>query len=101
LTVAELVGIQLETPDFNPGLFKNKEFLAKSPLKKIPLLDGPEGSLTESNAIIRYLARIANSRLAGTTPLESARIDMWLDSISEDLEVPVCTVIYPILGLSE
>jgi elongation factor 1-gamma len=59
LTLARYLKLDLETPAFNIGQAKNKEFAAKSPLKKFPLLETSEGCLYESNAIIRHLVRVS------------------------------------------
>jgi len=37
---------------------ENKEYSAKNPFQKVPVLETKEGHIFESNAIIRYLARL-------------------------------------------
>ena len=60
------------------------------------------GSITESNAIARYIARLrADSELLGSSFFESAKVDSWIDFSSHDLELPASLWIYPILGYIE
>jgi elongation factor 1-gamma len=56
LIAAEYVGVKIElTPSFEIGVTnKTPEFLAFSPLGKVPVLETPEGAIAESNAIARY-----------------------------------------------
>ena len=46
---------------------KSKEFLAKNPLGKVPVLETNDGFLYETNAILRHLARSSN-KLYGSSP---------------------------------
>jgi len=59
----------------------------------------PEGSLTQSNAILRFLARGSDS-LYGSSVYENAEVDNWLDWSALDLEPAVCQVLFPIFGVS-
>ncbi len=75
------------------------EFLAKSPAGKVPVLDTPSGSLFESNAIARYVAKIRrDTELAGKTFFEQAQVDAWMDFCAQEVELPAVMWIYPILG---
>ena len=38
------------------------------------MLETPQGGIWESNAIARYLARLSDSGLFGSTPIETVRI---------------------------
>lgn len=58
---------------------KSKEFKAKSLTGKFPTLETPEGTLVESAAIARYLARLSGSGLGGNTDFERAQIDQFVD----------------------
>jgi elongation factor 1-gamma len=57
---------------------KTPEFLAKFPMGKVPAADTPEGPVSESFAIARYIARsAADMDLLGVTPYEQALVDQW------------------------
>ena len=81
LIAAEYNALEIDVPPFEM-LKDNKtpEFLAKSPLGKVPVLDTPAGSIFESNAIARYVARVRrDTELYGATFFDSAVIDSWID----------------------
>ena len=40
---------------------------------QVPVLETPQGGIWESNAIARYLARLSDSGLFGSTPIETVR----------------------------
>jgi len=81
---------------------KSKDFLAKSPLGKVPVLDTPHGALVESNAIARYVAKLRrDTALDGATFFESAQVDSWMDFVAHEVEMPACVWVYPILGYTE
>lgn len=77
---------------------------------KLPVLVTPEGVLSQSNAILRYLGNVredATLHLAGRSAVEAAQVDQWLDFSSEELE-PIAHVLLlastaaePVLGVSE
>jgi elongation factor 1-gamma len=100
LIAAEYNGVAINIPEFQLGTDnKTAAFLAKSPLGKVPVLDTPAGSITESNAIARYVARLrGDSELLGSSFFESAKVDSWIDFCSHDLELPASLWIYPVLG---
>ncbi|KAH9258326.1 hypothetical protein BASA81_003375 [Batrachochytrium salamandrivorans] len=67
---------------------------------KVPCLVTPEGNISESNAIARYIARLADPKigLLGSTPFESAQVDSWVDFCVQDLEIPATLWVAPLLG---
>jgi len=67
---------------------------------KVPCLVTPDGNISESNAIARYIARMApaSSGLYGSSPFEAAQVDSWMDWCVQDLEIPATLWIAPILG---
>jgi len=96
IIVAELAKVNLEIDDK-----ATESQLAKLSVHgKVPCLVTPEGNISESNAISRYIARMAPASLGltGATPFESAQVDSWLDYCVQDLEIPATLWIAPILG---
>lgn len=72
-------GITLEIEEAGKGAHLHPEFLAKNPHRMVPMLELDDGTMIgESMAICRYLEALhPENALFGTTPLESATIDMW------------------------
>ncbi|CAM9649804.1 unnamed protein product, partial [Choristocarpus tenellus] len=64
---------------------------AKSLLLKITRPGGvPDVFLTQSNAVLRYIATLRpTSLLYGRTEFESALVDQWLETCWHEFEVPV------------
>jgi elongation factor 1-gamma len=69
-----------------------------SPLKKLPILETSEGTISEVNAAVRYVARIGSSALYNGSPSELAQIDNWLDVISNELESNLSQWVFTALG---
>lgn len=100
LIAAEYNGISIDVPEFK-HLVDNKtpEFLAMSPLGKVPVLKTPQGALFESNAIARYVARMRrDTELYGSTFFASAQIDSWIDFCTHELELACTMWLYPVIG---
>lgn len=100
LVAAQYNGISLNVPDFKLGDDnKKEEFLQKSPTARVPVLETPQGTIFESNAIARYIARIRrDTELYGATFFESGQVDSWIDFSAHELEVPAMMWYYPVLG---
>lgn len=99
LIAAEYNGIDIELPDVSGADNKSPEFLAKSPLGRLPVLDTPHGSIFESNAIARYVARIRrDTELCGVSFFESGQVDSWIDFSAHELELPATVWVYPVIG---
>jgi elongation factor 1-gamma len=101
LIAAEYSGVELNIPDFR--LCEDNmtpEFQEKSPLRKVPVLETPQGSIFESNAIARYLARLRRDNgLYGENVFEGGLVDSWIDFSVQELELPASIWFYPVLGL--
>ncbi|GMF30773.1 unnamed protein product [Phytophthora lilii] len=81
---------------------KSKEFKAKTPVGKVPILETEEGSIFESGAIARYVARLRpDTGLYGKTFFESGQVDAWIDFSTYELEVPLEVWVRPILGVGK
>jgi elongation factor 1-gamma len=73
-----------------------KLLASKSPMGKAPVLETPEGTITQSNAIARY---IAGDKLFGANAFEAAQVNQWVDYCLNEVEVPASVWVYPILGM--
>ena len=93
LIAAEYNNVDIDIPDF-------KEFKPEmSPTGRLPILETDSGTLFESNAIARYIARIrSDTGLMGSTFFDSAAVDSWIDFCSNELELPATLWLYPVVG---
>jgi elongation factor 1-gamma len=100
LVAAQYNGVAIEIPEFE--MMKDNvtpEFLAKSPMGKVPCLETSEGSIFGSNAIARYVARIrGDTELCGRSFFDSASVDSWVDFCAYELELGCVTWVYPVFG---
>ncbi|CAG9461148.1 unnamed protein product [Pedinophyceae sp. YPF-701] len=103
--VAAWAGAEVEVVPFTDGVTnRTPEFLAKSPLGKVPLLETKDGCIFETGAICRYLAltgpKGASLYPASEGPGDIARckVDGWLDW-SATLSEITAALVYPILGV--
>ncbi|MCJ8057216.1 glutathione S-transferase family protein [Shinella curvata] len=80
--MAALTGttLDLRAVDFHPGLeHRGPELLALNPAGSIPILEDGDVLLTESSAMLVYLAaKAAPDWLAGSDAKEAARVQQWL-----------------------
>lgn len=84
------------------GDTKQKEFLSKNPNGKIPLLALADGRyLTESNAIVNYLA--SNSKFLPTDSFDLAKVQQWqfFEQYSHEPFIAVARFISKYLGLPD
>jgi len=96
LITAKYAGVNVES---NVGVdASSKDFEAKSPLGKVPVLETPEGTLFEANAIARYVARLGKGNLYGSNVFEAGQIEQFVDFAANDIELPGAVWVYPILG---
>lgn len=69
---------------------ESSTFATDFPLKKAPAFKDPTGlKLNETIAIAQYLADLAKSPLAGSSPLERAQITRWTSFVNGDSRTPV------------
>ena len=74
-------------------------FLAKNPFGKVPVLDTPSGPIFESDAILRFIAKLnPASELGGRSFYEQALVDQWIDFSSQVLLPPASIITGPIVG---
>jgi elongation factor 1-gamma len=74
------------------------ENLKKSAVGKGPILESAEGVLFEANAIARYIARLGKARLYGSSLLEGALIEQWIEFAVHEIELPANVWTFPLLG---
>ncbi|CDP10743.1 unnamed protein product [Coffea canephora] len=101
LIAAEYSDVKVElTKDFQMGVSnKTPEFLKMNPIGKVPVLETPDGPLFESNAIARYVTKLkANNPLFGSSLIEYARIEQWIDFATTEIDVNLGRWLYPRLG---
>jgi len=103
LIIAHYNSIELSLPAFEMGKDNTTEdFLFKSPLAKVPVLQTAEGCICEAAAIARYLARLSpRTNMYGSTFFEAGLVDQWIEFAMTELDLPVGMWIYPILGFVE
>jgi len=96
LITAKISNVDVET---HTGLHAHStEAVEKNPLGKVPILETPHGSISEANAISRYVARLSKGHLYGSNDFEAGQIEQFLDFAATDIEVPSSVWIFPILG---
>ncbi len=100
LIAAQYVGVDIELPKFELGKDnKTEEFKRKNPLQKVPVLETPQGNIFESNAIVRYVARLrSDAGLLGGSSLEQAQVDQWIDFSQNEFEPARAAWLYQVLG---
>ncbi|KAL5096253.1 hypothetical protein RYX36_000580 [Vicia faba] len=100
LIAAEYVGVNVQlAPDFQMGVSnKTPQFLKLNPIGKVPVLETPDGAVFESNAIARYVARLGDNNLFGSSPIDLAHVDQWIDFASLEIDSNLSKLCIPRLG---
>ncbi|GLT97069.1 hypothetical protein SLE2022_146540 [Rubroshorea leprosula] len=102
LIAAEYSGVDVKLiENFEMGVSnKTPEFLKMNPIGKVPVLETPEGPIFESNAIARYVTQLkADNHLYGSTLMDYARIEQWIDFASMEIDSNIGKWLYPRWGL--
>ncbi|GLT56292.1 hypothetical protein SLA2020_293420 [Shorea laevis] len=102
LIAAEYSGVDVKlVENFEMGVSnKTPEFLKMNPIGKVPVLETPEGRIFESNAIARYVTQLkADNPLYGSTLMDYARIEQWIDFASMEIDSNIGKWFYPRWGL--
>jgi len=82
--------------------YRKPGFVEKNPTGRVPFLQTEGGCIFNSNAIARYVARCrADTFIYGKSFDDEAQIDSWLELCTHELEVPLMTWLYPVMGLLE
>ncbi|KAH6759326.1 Translation elongation factor EF1B [Perilla frutescens var. frutescens] len=101
LIVSEFTGVKVELiKDFQMGVTnKTPEFIKMNPIGKIPVLETPEGSIFESNAIARYVARLnPDNTLFGSSSIEYGQVEQWIDFSTNEIDAHILNWFIPRLG---
>lgn len=87
-------GLEIKTVENKDGKH------AASPFGRVPVLETKDGCVFSTNAIVRFLSRTRRDLgLYGRNFIESGQVDSWMEFSTSTLEVPLCTITYPLLGL--
>lgn len=99
---AKFNGLVLDRRPFDEKERKKPAFLARNPTGKVPYLDTEFGCIATSHAVARYVARCRqDSALYGKSFNDQGEIDTWLEFCLHEVEVPLMTWVYPLLGLMQ
>eukprot|EP00850_Spirogloea_muscicola_P012027 SM000076S21848 [mRNA] locus=s76:597472:600938:+ [translate_table: standard] len=98
LVAAEYVGVKVDVPEWDPDSFKSGKIKQLTPIGKVPVLETPSGAIFESNAIARYVSRLADKGLYGSSLIDMAHIEQWIDFSVGEIEVPIRQWIGPLMG---
>ncbi|XP_022136686.1 elongation factor 1-gamma [Momordica charantia] len=96
----EYNGVKVDiVPDFTMGVSnKTPEFLKMNPIGKVPVLETPDGAVFESNAIARYVARLKDSGLFGSSSIDYGHVEQWIDFSSLEIDTYILTILRPRFG---
>ncbi|CAH9117502.1 unnamed protein product [Cuscuta epithymum] len=101
LIAAEYTGVKVElVKDFQMGVSnKTPEFLKMNPIGKVPVLETPDGTVFESNAIARYVAKLKpDNHLFGSSLIDYAHVEQWNDFSATEIDTNTGRWLYPRLG---
>jgi len=103
LVTAKFAGLSMPTKKFDPQKdAKKPDFLARNPTGKVPYLETDKGCIFTSNAVARYVARCRSDlMLYGSNFEQEGDIDSWLEFALHEVEIPLMTWVYPVLGMME
>jgi len=92
---AQYAGVNVDVVDSS-----RKEFKGLTPINKTPVLATPNGPIFESNAILRYIARLRGDvALYGDSNQEAALVDQWVDFSLNELEPVRHIWLLPVQGI--
>jgi elongation factor 1-gamma len=101
---AKFCGVQLKEEHITDrAQIKTAEYKAtKHPLGKCPAIVTPQGNLFESNAILRYFARLnPEAKLYGSDAYTTSQVDQWLDFVSGEIDSQMWNTIYMLFGMNQ
>ncbi|KAJ3671078.1 hypothetical protein LUZ60_008504 [Juncus effusus] len=96
LIAAEYCGVKVDhVKEYQMGVsdkahlfLKNSVFAIRNCAGKVPVLETPEGPIVESNAMIRYVAKLNgdNNNLCGSSAFEFVQIEQWMSYATTDID---------------
>ena len=94
LFAAEAAGADYETHVVNlqEGEHKKPEYLAINPYGRVPAMSDGDFNLSESEAIMRYIARKSESDLYPGDLQSQAKVDQWMDYVNHHIRSPIARV---------
>lgn len=103
LIAAEYCGVKVElVKEFQMGVSnKTPEFLKMNPMGKVPVLETPDGSVFESNAIARYVTKLnPENSLFGSSPIDYGHVEQWIDFAALEIDANISKWLYPRYGFA-
>lgn len=90
LMTARAIGVEFKHKviDLTKQEQRTAEFLAVNPKGKVPAMTDGNLHLSESAAIMRYLARREGSPLLPSEPKAQAKVDQWMDFVMHHIRTP-------------
>lgn len=94
LLAAEAVGVEYEKKmvDLQSGEQRSDAYMKINPYSRVPALKDGDFTLSESTAMMRYLARREGSTLYPTDLKAAATVDQWTDFVVHHIRTPVARV---------
>lgn len=94
LFAAEAANVEYESQvvDLQAGEQKTPEFLEINPCGRVPALKDGSFTLSESAAIMRYIARKTGSDIYPDTIEAQAKVDQWMDFTNHHIRAPMARV---------
>ena len=89
-----------ENIDLSDTETRNKS-VSKTPTTTLPFMETTEGNISETNAILYYLAKKYKKDLLGKDIFENAKISQWIEFASCEINRCQRAIIYPIYGWAE
>ena len=103
-SVAKAAGVAVSFENIEFGKDNETDAWTKNchPCQRVPVLDaGADGYIFESNAILRYFLRLGEKngkQLYGTSPIEAAQVDQWIDFATNEVDSNGAPIYYASLG---
>jgi elongation factor 1-gamma len=105
LIAAEYNGVNVTVADWDAASVASMSPTGKAPVLVVAAAAAavgggqPQQTIFSSHAIARYIASIRrDSGLTGSSLMEQASVDAWMDFASTELELPACVWFYPTAG---
>jgi glutathione S-transferase len=94
--VLNYLGADYEVQKLNlrQGDQRKPEFLKINPYGKVPAIEDNGFTLSESNAIIRYLADKHQSDVYPRDLQQRAIVDQWIDFVAQHVAIPVSKIMF-------